>query len=331
MEKKISVTGIKPTGVPHLGNYFGAIVPALRLASEYNAFYFIADYHALNSIKDKKTMQDYCYQVAATWLACGLNPEEVVFYRQSQVPETIELHTVLNCFTPKGLMNRAHAYKAIIQKNKELGKDTDDGVNMGIFTYPVLMAADILQFQADVVPVGKDNFQHIEMAVDIAQAINHNYQKDLFKIPKAIARENTQLISGLDGRKMSKSYQNTIQLFMPENQLKKTVMRIVTNCQSVEECKNPDNCNIFAIYKLFASDAEIAELTGRYKAGGMGWGDAKMALFTAMNNHIKPMRDKYDEIIKDKKQIDKVLAEGAEKARYFANKTLKKVKKTVGF
>lgn len=328
---KIAVTGIKPTGTPHIGNYFGAIKPALQMSKECQSFYFIADYHALNTIKNKQDMKTMCYEVAAAWLSCGLNPEEVVFYKQSMVPQTIEIANILANFTPKGLMNRAHAYKAVVQKNAELNRDLDDGVNMGLFTYPILMAADILQFQAAQVPVGKDQKQHIEMAADIAQAINFVYQKELFKIPEPVINENTKLITGLDGRKMSKSYNNTIPMFLPKNQLKKLIMRIVTNSQTVEEPKNPDECSIFALYKFFANETEIEDLANKYRAGGMGWGDAKKQLFEKVNGTLEPIREKYEELIKDKKAIDKILEEGSEKARYFANKTLRKVRKAIGF
>ncbi len=213
MEKKIALTGIKPTGIPHIGNYLGSIRPGLELAEKFRAFYFIADYHALNSIKDPKILREMSIEVAATWLACGLNPEEVMLYKQSAVPETFELFTILSCFTPKGLMNRAHAYKAKVADNLKNKKVPDDNVNMGMFSYPVLMAADILLFDADYVPVGKDQLQHIEMAIDIAQSLNYTYGEELIKIPQAYVREETQTIIGLDGRKMSKSYNNTIPLF----------------------------------------------------------------------------------------------------------------------
>lgn len=327
---KISLTGIKPTGTPHIGNYFGAIKPALELVNDYNPFYFIADYHALNIIKDKQDMKQLCYNLAATWLACGLDPEKVVFYKQSMVPETFELEVILSAFTPKGLMNRAHAYKAKVDSNKNSGKDPDDGVNIGLFTYPVLMAADILLFDTDLVPVGKDQVQHIEMATDIAQSINYNYQKDLFKIPKPLIQKETQLVIGLDGRKMSKSYNNVIPLFLPENQLRKLIMRIVTNSQTVEEPKNPDESNIFSLYKLFATPEEIEDLKNQYLKGGMGWGYAKNILFEKINSHFKPMREKYNELISDKKYIDKILLEGSEKARFIASKKMRKLRRALG-
>ncbi len=251
MNKKVSLTGIKPTGMPHLGNYLGAIQPALKLAEKYRARYFIADYHALNTIRDPKILQDLTYEVAAAWLACGLDPEDVLFYRQSDVPETFELSTILMAFTAKGMMNRAHAYKAMAQANETASKDIDFGVNMGLYTYPVLMAADILLFDADVVPVGKDQKQHLEMTADIAQSINANYNSSLLTIPEAIFNNSTQVVQGLDGRKMSKSYDNTIPLFLPEKKFRKIINKIVTNSQGVDESKDPETCNVFSLYKLF--------------------------------------------------------------------------------
>jgi tryptophanyl-tRNA synthetase len=238
--KKISLTGIQATGELHIGNYFGAIKPALRLAEEYDARYFIADYHSLNSVKDPKELNANIRQVAAGWLAAGLDPEKVIFYRQSSIPEVFELTTIIIAFTAKGLMNRAHAYKAAVQANTDKNDDPDAGINMGLFTYPVLLAADIILFDSDVVPVGKDQMQHIEMAQDIAQAFNSNYGKQVLKVPQAAIQDEVAVVPGLDGRKMSKSYGNTFPLFASEKELHKTVMRIVTNSQGVEEKKDPD-------------------------------------------------------------------------------------------
>ena len=262
--KKIALTGIKPTGIPHIGNYLGAIKPALKLSETCEARYFIADYHALNACKDPVELKNMTVEIASAWLACGLDPNKTLFYRQSDVPETFELSTILMAFTPKGLMNRAHAYKAIVQSNLENGKDPDDGVNMGLFTYPVLMAADILLFDTDFVPVGTDQFQHIEMAQDIAQSFNYVYKTQALKIPQPIAQEETKTVVGLDGRKMSKSYNNTIPMFCTEKELKKLIMSIVTNSQTVEEPKDPDTSNIFALYKNFASQEQIENMRTRY-------------------------------------------------------------------
>ncbi len=330
MDKKISLTGIKPTGSPHLGNYLGAIKPGLQLAEEYFAYYFIADYHSLNTIRDPNELRQWTREIAAAWLACGLDPEKVNIYRQSSVPETFELTVLLSCFTPKGLMNRAHAYKAMLQRNAEAGKDPDDGVNMGLFTYPVLMAADILLFDADYVPVGQDQQQHVEMAVDIAQSINYVYGKELFRIPEPLIRKETSLVQGLDGRKMSKSYNNTIPMFLPSKQLRKTIMRIVTNSQTVEEPKDPDQCNVFALYKLFADEEEIKTMRERYQAGGMGWGDAKNALFEKMNEVLTPFREKYDALMENPREIDRILDEGSERVRPRAMRKLVKLRKAIG-
>ena len=331
-ERKVVLTGIKPTGLPHIGNYFGAIEPALELAKDenYDARYFIADYHALNLIKDPKILKEYTYEVAATWLACGLNPEKVLLYKQSSVPETFELTTILSTFTAKGLMNRAHAYKASIAKNKENGVDIDSGINMGTYTYPILMAADILLFDTDIVPVGKDQVQHIEMATDIAQALNNNYGTDVLKIPVAKVGETTKTIVGMDGRKMSKSYNNTISLFLPEKQLRKTIMKIITNSQEIEESKDPDKCNVFTLYKLFANQGQQNALAERYLAGGMGYGHAKQELFEVANDYLKPIREKYIELMDNKDYIDKVLFDGGQKARIIASEVLDRVRKTVG-
>jgi tryptophanyl-tRNA synthetase len=328
--RKVSLTGIKPTGVPHIGNYFGAIKPALKLAEEYDARYFIADYHALNQVKDPVELASSIRQVAAAWLSAGLDPEKVVFYRQSAVPEIFELSTMLMGFTSKGLMNRAHAYKAAVQANAEAKEDTDAGINMGLYTYPVLMAADILLFDTDVVPVGKDQFQHVEMAQDIAQSFNFNYKKEVLRIPQPVGQAELATIPGLDGRKMSKSYGNVIPLFSGEKELRKLVMRIVTNSQGVEEPKDPDTCRVFSLYKLFASEAEQTELAGRYRAGGMGWGVAKEALFQVMNRELTPIRERYEGVLADPAALEKTLSRGAERAREIASRTIARLRKTVG-
>ncbi len=331
MSGKVVLTGIKPTGMPHLGNYLGAIKPALELAETYEARYFIADYHSLNSIKDPLLLKSYTYEIAACWLACGLDPEKTLLYRQSDVPETFELTTMIMAFTSKGLMNRAHAYKAQVDQNKEKGKPEDHNINMGLYTYPVLMAADILLFDTNLVPVGKDQVQHIEMAVDIAQAVNRNYNQELLVLPEAFVSESTQVVVGLDGRKMSKSYDNTIPLFLPEKKLKKLCNKIVTNSQTVEEPKDPDTCNVFTLYKLFATKEEQDKLAAKYRAGGMGWGEAKGELFRVLNTAIAPMRMRYDELMKDTSYIDRVLAEGADKARSLATAKIRLLRKAMGF
>ena len=273
MTKLISLTGIKPTGIPHLGNYLGAIKPALQLARDYSPVYFIADYHAMTmgGMHNRSVLRDNIYSVAATWLALGLNPEEGLFYKQSDIPEIFELSWLLSCFTPKGFMNRAHSYKDKVAKNQAEGVDSDANINMGLYCYPCLMDADILMFKANVVPVGKDQKQHIEFARDVATRFNAQYGKETFVIPEPVIQESTDVIPGLDGRKMSKSYDNTIEIFLDSKSLKKKLGKIVTNSQGIEEAKDPETCNVFSLYKLFASAEESEALAARYRAGGMGW------------------------------------------------------------
>ncbi len=330
MAKKVSLTGIKPTGMPHIGNYFGAIKPALELAEDYESRYFIADYHALNAIKDKEKLKNMTYGVAASWLACGLDPEKSLIYKQSDIPETFELSTILAAFTPKGLMNRAHAYKAKVDENTSKNEDPDANINMGLFTYPILMAADILLFDSDVVPIGKDQQQHLEMTADIAESINNNYKKELFTIPAAKIGSDTQYIVGIDGRKMSSSYDNTIELFLPEKKLRKKIMKIVTNAQSVEEKKDPESCNIFKLYKLFSSEKQQKEIADKYRAGGMAYSYAKQELFEVMNEFLKPIREKYEYFMNNKNEIEDILKAGSNKARDLAKKKLKFLRKEIG-
>jgi tryptophanyl-tRNA synthetase len=327
---KRSLTGIKPTGTPHLGNYLGAIKTALEMTKTTDSAYFIADYHALTTMHDGPALRDSIYNVAATWLALGLDPEKVVFYKQSDVPEIFELNWMLSCFTPKGFMNRAHAYKDKVAKNLEASEDADAGVNMGLFGYPCLMNADILMFGAHIVPVGKDQKQHVEFARDIAVRFNNQYKKELFVIPEPLIHEETDVITGLDGRKMSKSYNNTIEIFLPSKQLKKKVNSIVTNSQGVEEVKDPEVCNVFKLYKLFASPEEQATLAAQYRAGGMGWGHAKNALFEKLEETFGEARDRYFELLNDKPALDKVLELGAQKARAIARPFLDELRKTIG-
>lgn len=330
MNKKIALTGIKPTGAVHIGNYLGAIRPALQLADKFDARYFIADYHALNQVKSPQLLRQYSYGVAASWLAAGLDPDRVLFYRQSDIPETFELATLLSCFTPKGLMNRAHAYKAMVADNEAAGKDADHGVNMGLYTYPILMAADILLFHADWVPVGKDQVQHIEIAVDIAEAVNRHYQTSCFPLPAPLVGAETQVVPGIDGRKMSKSYGNTIPLFQSESQLRKQIMKMVTNSQGVDEPKDPDRCPLFALYRFFSTADEQAALAARYRGGGMGWGEAKEILFQKMNETLAPMRERYEALMADPASVDRILAEGAAKAREIARRHLDEARAVIG-
>ncbi len=323
-DDKIILTGVKPTGTPHLGNYVGAIKPVLELAQNHKAVIFIADMHALNMISDAKTISEYSYQVAATFLALGLDPEKTIFFRQSDVPEVAQMSALLSNVTPKGLMNRAHSYKARIDINREKGEDIDSGINMGLYTYPVLMAADILLYGADIVPVGKDQKQHVEFARDIAGSFNHIYGKDILKMPEPYIQQDAGLVPGLDGRKMSKSYDNYIPIFAPEAQLKKLIMRIVTDCKQPEEPKDPEESSIFNLYKHFANEQEIQDLAARFRAGGMGYGTAKQILFEAVNEKLKAAREKYEYLMQNPTEIDAILARGATKARAIAGPILNK-------
>lgn len=331
MSKKICLTGIKPTGVPHLGNYMGAIKPAIEKAKsgDFQGYYFIADYHSLTTIHDGKTLNEYIYEVAAAWLACGLDPKDVVLYKQSDVPEVLELNWIISCFTSKGLMNRAHAYKAITQANTENGKDEDQGVNIGIYTYPVLMAADILFINSDFVPVGEDQLQHIEIARDIASSFNHTYG-DIFTLPEAIVKKGEDaLLPGLDGRKMSKSYNNHIPLFVTEKKLKKMINKIVTDSTPPEEPKDPSDSLIFDIYKFFATEEEQAALAKRYQEG-IGWGHAKAELFEVVNRELLEARERYNELMENKHIIDEILEDGAKRVRAVAKERLSIIKKAIG-
>lgn len=332
------LTGITTTGIPHLGNYVGAIRPGIAATQDNDdeAFFFLADYHGIIKCFDPAQIHDSTRAIAATWLACGLDPERVTFYRQSDIPEIPELTWILNCSCNKGLMNRAHAYKAAVDANGDkTDVDPDHGITMGLFSYPVLMAADILMFNATHVPVGRDQIQHIEMARDIAGSFNFKY-KDLFTLPTAVTDDNVALLTGLDGRKMSKSYGNTIPLFGEYNpqldaqkQLKKAIMRIVTNSQAPEEPKDPDSSTIFEIYKAFATESEITALREQY-AAGIGWGDAKEILFDKINSEIAPFRARYNELMANPKELEEILQMGADKARRHSRKQLDKARRAIG-
>lgn len=331
-KKKICLTGIKPTGTPHLGNYFGAIETALKHQKNYDCRYFIADYHALNSVKIAKSssLQEDTYQVAATWLACGLNPDQVIFYRQSSICEIAELTIILMNFTAKGLMNRAHAYKAAINENEKKGADLDKAINMGLFNYPIMMAADILLFRSNLVPIGKDQVQHLEITADIAQHFNGVTKSDFLVIPKPLLKEDNLTIIGTDGRKMSKSYRNTIALFSSAEEITKKVMKIPTSSKSIEEPKDPNDCNVFSLYKKVAKQEDVAALAKRYEAGGLSFGEAKQLLAKAIIEKFHPMKKTYDDILADKKKIDHILLQGEEKARAIARENLNEVKKIIG-
>lgn len=327
--QKTAVTGIKPTGTPHLGNYLGMIKPALELAAEYQSFYFIADYHALTTMRDSVTLRQYTYEVAATWLALGLDPDRVVLYRQSDITEVFELSWILSCSTAKGLLNRAHAYKAAADVNTAEGHPVDEGVNAGLYNYPVLMAADILLFGTQVVPVGQDQKQHIEIARDIASTFNHTYG-EVFVLPDALIRDEVKIIPGTDGRKMSKSYGNTIQVFAPPDQLRKSIMRIVTDSKSPDDVKDPETCNLFAIYKHFASAADVEQVRQQYLAGGLAYGALKQTLFERLNTTFAPARERYNALMQDTDQLDDILRDGAHQARTLARPMLDAIRARVG-
>lgn len=321
------LTGIKPTGHPHLGNYIGAIKPALQLSKQRDreALYFIADYHALNAVQDPRKFREYTKEVAATWLSLGLD-EHVIFYRQSDVPEILELYWILACLTPKGLMNRAHAYKAKVDQNIEAGVDVDTGVNMGLYTYPILMAADILLFQSNYVPVGKDQIQHVEIARDIASYFNNAFG-EIFVLPEYIIQEEGAIVPGLDGRKMSKSYGNVIPLFEEPEKLKKLIFKIKTDSSLPSEPKELET--LFMLYKEFATAEEIEKMKERY-ATGIGWGDVKKELFRVINRELEEPRKKYEMYMNEPHLLQEAIEKGAERAREIAKVNLAEIKKRIG-
>ncbi|MBR58564.1 MAG: tryptophan--tRNA ligase [Myxococcales bacterium] len=322
--RKRALSGIKPTGSPHLGNYLGMMRPAINLQEEYEAYYFVADYHALTSERDPKAMRQSVYDVTSSFLAMGLDPAKAVFFRQSDVHEVTELTWILSCVTAMGLLDRAHAYKAAKDQGNE-GK-----INHGVFAYPVLMAADILLYDSHIVPVGKDQVQHLEMTRDIAQRFNHLFG-ETFVIPEALVQEEVMTIPGLDGRKMSKSYGNGVDPLSPEKKLRKRLMQVVTDSTPMEDPKDPDTCNVFALYRLFSSAEQQAELADKYRAGGFGYGHAKQALFEVINEHVKPYRDRYEEIHQDVDFLEDVLRDGARRARERAAPVLERVRSRCGY
>jgi tryptophanyl-tRNA synthetase len=325
MNKRI-LTGITTTGTPHIGNYLGAIKPALELASDFDeSFFFLADYHAIIKNSNRNEIEQSVKDVALSWLASGLDPAQSFFYRQSDVPEILELSWILNCVTAKGLMNRSHAYKAATALNTT---DEDKGISMGLFSYPVLMAADILIFNATHVPVGPDQMQHLEMTRDIAGKFNHSYKK-MFELPEAITQEADQIILGQDGRKMSKSYKNIIPLLSTEKVLKKSIAKIVTNSLEPGDPKDFNNCSVFSLYCHFSSDDEQSDLKESYK-NGISWGDAKNKLFEKVNEHIIPIRESYNSLNSNKDLINELLAEGSAKVRPMAKELLLEVRDSIG-
>ncbi|MES2189135.1 MAG: tryptophan--tRNA ligase [Pseudomonadota bacterium] len=324
------LTGITTSGTPHLGNYVGSIRPSVAASKGAGAesFYFLADYHALIKCDVPERIQRSTLEIAASWLACGLDPERVVFYRQSDIPEIPELTWLLTCVTGKGVLNRAHAYKASVDKNEAAGNDPDADVTAGLFMYPVLMGADILMFKAHKVPVGRDQIQHIEMARDMAQRFNHLYGDHLV-LPEALIEESVATLPGLDGRKMSKSYDNTIPLFSSREQLRKLIAGIVTDSRAPGEAKDTEGSALFQIYQAFASAEETTAMRKAY-ADGIGWGDAKNMLLDRIDQDIAPMREHYQSLINDPAKLEAILQAGGEKARALSAPFMRELRHAVG-
>ncbi len=328
-ENKRVLTGVKPTGRPHLGNYYGAMKPAIELANNSpESLLFIADYHTLITVHDAQTMRQLALETAACWLASGVDPNKTHIYRQSDVPEIFEMTWILNCFTPKGLMNRAHAYKAKVSSNESDGKsDLDAGVSMGLFSYPVLMAADILTFNADIVPVGPDQVQHLEIARDIAHKINQTYS-EVLKLPE-FRLATPVAVPGIDGRKMSKSYNNHVPLFEDSKKMRKKIMKITTDSTPPEAPKDPKNSIIMDLYKVVATPEEVKAMETLYLKG-VSWGEAKQILFECVDHQFKDQTNKFNELMAAPAEIESILQEGAHRARALAQPILKELKKTVG-
>lgn len=328
------LTGVTPSGTLHLGNYVGAIRPAIQKsrAEGTESFYFLSDYHALIKTSDPDRVEKSRIQIAATWLACGLDPKRVHFYRQSDLPETLELNWILNCVTSKGLMNRAHAYKAKVEANEAAGEDPDNNVTMGLFCYPILMAADILIFKANFIPVGRDQIQHIEMCRDIATRFNQMYGngEEIFPLPEALIDEDTAILPGLDGRKMSKSYDNVIPLFEGgEKALREAIMKIVTDSKLPGEPKDPESTSLTALYDAFAMHEEREEFRKKLK-DGLGWGEAKEIVFEKINSEISPMRERYEAYMREPEKVEAILREGVERIRPMARALVDQCRNAVG-
>ena len=328
MDKQTILTGITTTGTPHLGNYAGAIKQAIRSSKkdDHDSFLFLADYHSLIKNKNPEEIKQSCLEVAATWIALGLDTKKTIFYRQSDIPEILELNWILSTFTAKGLMNRAHAYKSAVSDN-EGSSDPDKGITMGLYSYPILMAADILMFKATHVPVGQDQVQHLEMTRDIAQRFNHKHG-DIFVIPEAILEKNASVLPGLDGRKMSKSYNNFIPLFSSSDDLRRHVMKIKTD--SLEPgVPKPTDCNLFEIFKAFASDDESANFKQKLEEG-ISWGDAKEELFQLLDSHLSEPRKEYEKLIQDPANLNQELLTGAKRARELSVPFMSEVRSSLG-
>ena len=330
MSKQRVLTGITTSGTPHLGNYVGAIRPAVEasLSGEFDSFFFLADYHALIKCQDPDVVHQSTLEIAAAWLALGLDPTTVTFYRQSDIPEIPELTWLLTCMTAKGLVNRAHAYKGAVQSNEENGDDADLGINMGLFSYPILMAADILMFNAHKIPVGRDQIQHIEMARDIAQRFNHHYGEH-FVLPVAQVDKEMSILQGLDGRKMSKSYGNTIPLFSSEKKLKKHINKIKTNLLEPGERKNTQDSAVFQIWQAFATAEQTAEMRDAF-GNGIAWGEAKKQLFELINKQLEEPREKYMDLIANPGEVEAILRQGATKARLHSTELMMSLRQAVG-
>jgi tryptophanyl-tRNA synthetase len=319
------LTGVQSTGTPHLGNLLGAIFPAVAMANQpgNKSFLFIADMHSLTQIKDGEQLRENTYSTAAAWLAAGLDIEKTVFYRQSDIPEVTELTWYLSCFFPYQRLTLAHSFKDKADRLSD--------VNAGLFTYPMLMAADILLYDAEIVPVGKDQLQHLEMARDVADRINHNVGKNILVPPQAKIQEQTMYVPGIDGEKMSKSKNNIINIFLPDKQLRKQIMKIQTDSTPLEEPKNPDACNLFALYKLVASPEQTSIMRDNYLKGGYGYGHAKQAFYELILEKYTPIRERYNYYMENKEKIDEALALGASKAKPIAQSVLQRVREIVGY
>ena len=324
------LTGITTSGTPHLGNYVGSIRPSVQASrrADVESFYFLADYHALIKIDEPARIQRSTLEIAASWLAAGLDPARVTFYRQSDIPEIPELTWLLTCVTGKGLLNRAHAYKAAVDKNLSAGVEAESDINTGLFMYPVLMAADIVMFNAHKVPVGRDQVQHLEMTRDMAASFNHRYGEH-FTLPEVVIDDNVATLPGLDGRKMSKSYDNTIPLFAPREQLKKLIAGIVTDSRAPGEVKAVEGSALYQIYQAFASDSEAAQLRRAY-ADGISWGDAKQILFERIDREIAPMRATYEALMANPAKVESILLAGAEKAGKLSKPFMARLRHAVG-
>ncbi len=330
MAKQRVLTGITTTGTPHLGNYVGAIRPSIEASRDnsIDSFFFLADYHALIKCQDPQQVRQSSKEIAATWLALGLDTDNTLFYRQSDIPEITELTWILSCNAAKGLMNRAHAYKAAVAANQESGEDPDFGITMGLFSYPVLMAADILMFNAEKIPVGRDQVQHVEMARDIAQRFNHNFA-EVFTLPEAVVDDSVAVLQGLDGRKMSKSYNNTIPLFQTEKQLRKSINKIKTNLLEPGEPKDPDDSTVFQVWSAFASADETARMRREFE-NGIAWGEAKKQLFELVNAELASARERYQQLMDDPGFVEATLLKGAERAREHSVRLIDRVREAVG-